>query len=360
MKKIAILCTANIKHMTLISLYTERFVAENQDFDIIYIDKYHEVEKYQGANKLFRYELFLKPNWTFTRKLIAYWGFKKYAINVIKNQNYDFIIVWNEFTAFMFEDYLGRHFQNRYCVNIRDENYNHISMIQHRYKRVLEKSCFNTISSDRFRSVFPKGDYLFIQSYNRELIKDVEKVKEKRVINEPLRLMFIGRMSYPNTIKRAIDAFANDLRFELWLIGEGCDTFESYVKEIRVSNVIIRGAFQPEETKEYLQYADIIFSLNKENDVHSDTLLPIKLYYAIGRNIPILAYKSSYTYEYAKKYGFDIGISDIEFDRIGDIVFKRYSEISQTEIVSGCQKALSDINVAREKLDDLINRFILV
>ena len=165
MKKIAILCAANIKHMTLISLYTERLVASGQDFDIIYIDKYHEAEKYEGAKKIFRYELFLKPNWTFTRKLIAYWGFRKYAIDVVKKENYDFIIVWNEFTAFMFEDYLRCNFQNRYCVNIRDENYNHIALIQYRYKRVLEKSCFNTISSDRFRSIFPKGEYLFVQSY---------------------------------------------------------------------------------------------------------------------------------------------------------------------------------------------------
>lgn len=359
MKKVVFICAANIKHMTLISLYTERFMNAGQEFDIIYIDKYHEIEMYNGANNLYRYELFINPNWSFPRKLIAYWGFRKFAINIINIKKYDFIIVWNEFTAFMFESYLRNVFPGRYCVNIRDENYNYIPFVQYKYKKVLEKSCFNTISSDGFRTIFPKGNYLFVQSYNRILIESVEKSSRKRNNDESIRIMFIGRMSYPDTMKRAINALANDSRFELWLIGEGCDIFRDYIKKLEAANIIIYGAFHPAETGKFLKNADIIYSLNKENDVHSDTLLPIKLYYAIGRNIPILAYKSSYTYEYAKKYGIDIGITNAEFKCIGDIIYNRYNELSYKEIAEGCNRAMVDIEQSRQKLDELIFRFIL-
>ena len=358
MKKIAFICAANIKHMTLISLYTDKFKEIGQKFDIIYIDKYHEVEEYNGASNLYRFELTLKSDWSFPRKLVAYWGFRKFVKEVINKEQYDFLIIWNEFTAFMLEDYLRKRYAHKYCVNIRDENYNHIPLIQYRYKKVLEKSCFNTISSDRFREVFPKSEYLFVQSYNKELIDGVEVASSKRDLSLPIRIMFIGRMSYPETMRRAIEAFANDNRFELWLIGDGCDIFANRVKELHANNIIIHGAFAPRETTQYLANADIIYSLNKENDVHSDTLLPIKLYYAIGRHIPILVYKSSYTYEYAKKYGFDIGITDAEFDRIGDIVFDRYVKLQQRDIDDGCELAIKDIEYSRIKLNTMIEKYI--
>ncbi len=358
MKKVAFICAANIKHMTLISLYTDLFRKCGQNFDIIYVDKYHEIEEYDGVGKLYRYELTLKPNWSFFRKLIAYWGFKKFAINIIKKEQYDFIIVWNEFTGFMFEDFLRKKYAFRYCINIRDENFNHISFIQHRYKRMIEKSCFNTISSDRFKEIFPKGDYLFIQSYNKELIKGVECVSQKRSENEPIRVMFIGRMSYPETMGRAIEAFANDKRFELWLIGDGCETFRGRVKEMNADNVIIHGAFKPKETVEYLKHADVIYSLNKENDIHSDSLLPIKLYYAIARHVPILAYKSSYTYEYAKKYGFGIGITDAEFKNIANVVLDEYNLLQQKDVDEGCYRALEDIEKGRCELNRLITKHV--
>lgn len=359
MKKIAFVCCANIKHMTLISLYTDLFKKIGQEFDIIYIDKYHEIEKYDGARRLHRFELALRSNWSFPRKFVAYWSFRKYAIDIIIKEKYDFLIIWNEFTGFMFEDFLRRRYVNKYCINIRDENYNHLPLVQYRYKRMIDKSTFNTISSDRFREIFPKGDYLFVQSYNKDLIDGVKIAQRKRNPGEPIRIMFIGRMSYPETMGRAVQAFANDDRFELWLIGKGCETFKNKVEELSANNITIRGAFEPIETAYYLENADIIYSLNKENDTHSDMLLPIKLYYAIGRHIPILVYKSSYTYEYAKKYGFDIGIFDYEFVNIGDIVYNRYSELKQKDIDAGCKEALEDIEESRLELNKLVEKYIL-
>lgn len=359
MKKIAFICTANIKHMTLISLYTDVFKQAGQAFDIIYVDKYHELEKYNGAGKLFRYELKLNPKWSFTKKFIHYWGFRRYAIEVIEKERYDFLIVWNEFTAFMFEDYLRKRFAGRYCVNIRDENYNHIPFIQWRYKRVIEKSCFNTISSDRFRKVFPKGEYYFIHSYNIELMKDITPVLEKRSEEQPIRIMFIGRMSYPESMKKMIDALANNEKFEFYMIGAGCEEFEPYINEKKYKNIVIHGAFPPQNTSVFLEQADIIYSLNKEHDTHSDTLLPIKLYYAVGKHIPILTFKSSYTYEFAKKHNMDIGINTSDFPHIAEIIWNRYRELDQRRIDAGCKSAMNEIRESHEVLKKLICKYIV-
>jgi hypothetical protein len=357
-KKICILGTANIKHMTLISLYTDIFKEVGQEFDIIYLDKYHEIEKYD-AHKLYRYELNIESDWSFPRKLVRYWSFRKFAINIINREKYDFIIVWNEFTAFMFSDFLSRHYANRYCVNIRDQNYNRNPLVQFKYKQAMNKSCFATISSERFRKIFPKYDYLFVHSFNKNLIKDLTPVLGKRELGKPLRIMFIGRMSYPESVYKTIDALGNDDRFEVSFIGAGCGTLNSYVNDRDLHNIIIHDSFDPEETTKFLQSVDIIYSLNKENDVHSDTLLPIKLYYAIGKHVPILVYKSSYTYEFAKEHNMDIGICDSDFEQLGNLIWKRYQDLKQQKIDEGCNRALNEIMVSHQQLKEKIEKFIL-
>lgn len=357
-KKICILGTANLKHMTLISLYTEHFRKAEQPFDIIYLDKYHEIEEYDAQN-LYRYELNINKNWSFVRKLMQYWKFKKYAIDIITREKYDFIIVWNEFTAFMFADFLRKKYCHSYCVNIRDQNFNKNPYVQYQYKKVIEKSCFSTVSSPRFVDIFPKSEYLFVHSYNEALVKELRPVEQKRDIDMPIRLMFIGRMSYPESIHKTIDALGGDKRFIIYFIGAGCDEFKDVVEKKKVDNVVIKGAFDPKDTAKLLEEADIIYSLNKENDVHSDSLLPIKLYYAIKKHIPILAYKSSYTYEYANQHNMAIGIESKDFEQLGDIIHTAYKDMSQERITVGCVMAMKDIKDSHIKLEKSIERYML-
>ena len=355
---VCILGTANLKHMTLITLYTEELKRAGQAFDIIYIDKYHK-EEASDAQTLYRYELNLKEEWPFYRKLIHYWSFRKFAIDIIQKKKYKFIIVWNEFTALMFSDFLKRRYPGRYCVNIRDENFNGNPLVQHRYKQAVSKSCFSTISSERFREIFPKADYLFIHSYNDAIIKDLKPVEGKREDGQKIRIMFIGRASYPETIYKTIDAIGGDPRFELWLIGMRCNMFLPYVEEKALSNVVIHDSFPPAETAKFLASADIIYSLNKENEAHSDTLLPIKLYYAIGRHIPILAFTSSFTYEYAKRFGIEIGVTGGDFKNLGDLIFTKYRSMDQQSIAAGCNAALEEICGTNRELKRRIDLHIL-
>lgn len=54
MKKVAILSAVNIKHMSLISLYTDILKNHEVQVDIIYMDKYGEDEVFDCDNK-YRY-----------------------------------------------------------------------------------------------------------------------------------------------------------------------------------------------------------------------------------------------------------------------------------------------------------------
>lgn len=341
-KKICILGANNLKHMTLISLYTDIFEEYNQSYDIIYLDRYHKEEN-SDAENVYRYELNLKTEWPLPVKLAKYWGFRKYAVDIIEQNNYDFVIAWNEFTAFMFSDYLAKKYKGRYSINIRDYNYNNVFIVQNRLRKAVENARFSTISSARFLNFLPKGNYLFIHSYNHKILSGLPSKTTKKTKEAVINIMFIGRMSYPDTIKKTIDTLGNDKRFQLYLIGAGCDSFSDYVKENGYKNVLIHDSFEASETASFLDKADIIYSLNKENEIFSDVLLPIKLYYAIHMHVPVLAFKSSYTYEYAHSHNFGIGITMSTFENIGDIVYDTYHSIPYRDLEIGCNEAMEEI-----------------
>ena len=68
MKKIAILSAVNIKHMSLVSLYTTFLKAHNIPYDIIYMDKYDEQaisQQQQGYSYNYYGSFFLPPNQQF-------------------------------------------------------------------------------------------------------------------------------------------------------------------------------------------------------------------------------------------------------------------------------------------------------
>ena len=357
-KKICILGATNIKHMTLSSLYTRELLSNGQPYDIIYVDRYNEIEPTDAENR-YRFQLEISREWSFVKKLMHYWKFRKYAIGIIKKNRYDFIIVWNEFTAFMFSDFLSKYYKGKYCVNIRDYNYNNVFLVQHRLKNAVRNASFSTISSERFLEFLPKEDYLFVHSYNESLLGNLEPVKEKRAKGEKIRVLFIGRMSYPESKVKTIHALGNDKRFEFWLVGAGCGEYVHIVEENGYDNIIIKDSFKPSDTSKYLENADVIFSLNKESEVFSDVLLPIKLYYAIKKQVPILAYKSSYTFEYADKLGIAIGVADKEIANVGDIIAERYEEMEQKQIRHGCESAMKEIRSTHVALREKIKKYVL-
>ncbi|MDP3014534.1 MAG: hypothetical protein Q8M92_09845, partial [Candidatus Subteraquimicrobiales bacterium] len=157
MAKICILSTVNLKHMTLVSLYTDFFDKNNIRYDIIYIDKYFSDEE-NTAENVYKLNLSINKDWTFFYKLIKYWKFKKYAKEIIESKNYEFIIVWNSFTAFMFSDLLLKQYNGNYCINIRDYAKEKFYPVYRVLKKVIENSSFTTISSDGFKKFLPEFD----------------------------------------------------------------------------------------------------------------------------------------------------------------------------------------------------------
>ncbi|WP_277956746.1 hypothetical protein [Staphylococcus lugdunensis] len=211
--KIAILGATNIKHMSLISHYLDHIDLKNNQVDILYTDKYGIDEKFEGLTNYYKYTVNIDSNWSLARKALKYYSFKSYAIDIIKHNNYDFLIVWGSYTGHLFKKFLTKYYKGRYILNIRDYFYEKNRVVFARMTQLVNFSYMSTISSDGFLKFLPKSKkYQVVYSYNSKIINQA-KSEKNIVLQKPLKISFIGNVRFLDINKKILKELKNDSRF---------------------------------------------------------------------------------------------------------------------------------------------------
>lgn len=355
--KICILSIVNIKHMSLISLYTTFFDKYGIEYDIIYIDKYNEEEK-TTANRIYRYPIFVDREWSKLRKLLVYWGFKSFAEKIINENKYDFVIVWRSETAHLFVNLLARKMKGKYCLNIRDYCMEENFLIFKRIRKVIKNSCFTTISSEGFESFLPRSNYLTVHSYNDSLLNQTMPKKGFKKIGEPINICFIGYVRFFETDKKLIDALGNDSRYVLQFFGEGSHYLEDYAKKRNIKNMEFIKGFKVEETGKLLQKADVINNLYGNNNIALDTAISTRYYYALYMNIPILVFQGTYMEKVSHEAGIGFAVSE-DFSTLADDFYTWYHSLDFNQFKSNCKDEIARIHSENREFNFLLKNIFL-
>lgn len=356
--KICILSTVNIKHMTLISLYTSYFEKNNMKYDLIYIDKYDDNEE-SFAENTFKFPIKIKREWSFFRKLMSYWKFKKFAEDIVKKEKYDFIIVWNTYTAIMFSRFLIKKYKNRYSVNIRDYGYEKNPFIFRRVRNAIQNSTFNTISSKGFETFLPENNYVTVHSFNKKILSQCIPKSTLREKGEPIRITFIGYVRFFEKDKQILDLLGNDERYIIQYFGEGANILEQYAINKGYSNVKFHDRFEPQATASLLNETDVINNLYGVGDIALDTAISIKMYYAVFMNLPILVFKDTYMEKVTKEY--NIGFSvDKDMKNLANEFYEWYHELDSNDIVNECNRFKKHIKLDNKLFEETLMRYFPV
>ncbi|MCM3709212.1 hypothetical protein [Sporosarcina luteola] len=355
MKKICILSAVNIKHMSLISLYTEKLNKKNIPFDIIYMDKYGIEESISAENKYVFKNIIRKKDNVF-KKTIQYFRFKKFATPILEENNYDFIIVWNDVAIFMFAKYLSRKWRNKYCLNIRDYAKQDNFLLTNRYKKVIENSAFATISSEGFKEFLPSYNYVHVHSLNPEFIPvtDRNKFTLKRT---PLKITFIGNIRFLDVNRNLLDIFKNDDRFILAYFGINANELRKYSEEKCINNVEFYDEFPVAETERFLRKMDLVNNLYGSNDKSLDYAISIKLYHGVLTGSPILANKNTYSGKLVEELGIGIAIDKID-KNLPDTIFNWYERINPELFNENLEKFKNKIKRDNEIFNQYFEKII--
>lgn len=355
--KIAVVSTVNVKHMTLISKYTSLFQKKSINFDLINIDKYGEDEDIGQTNQ-YKYKIHVEREWSFFKKLKKYIGFYGFSKKIIKENEYDYLVIWNSFTAvILFPMLLGR-MRKKYILNIRDYAFEKNKIIYFFMSRLVSNSIFTTISSRGFLSFLPKSKkYIMMHSFNEDILSEDLVTTQKRKPNEPIRICFIGNVRFFENDKKLLEVFKNDQRFILQFFGQNSEVLEDYANIHNIENVEFIGRFDHTKTRELLKKADVINNLYGYNNIALDTAISIKFYYALHLNLPILVYPNTFIAMESEKMGNGYIVNEVNPD-LPNKFYKWYMELNYDQMSLNCKKSLETIKKENEEFNNKLEIFL--
>lgn len=359
MKKVAILSAVNVKHMSLISLYTDILKKYDVRVDFIYMDKYGEDEPFDCDNK-YRYVNVIERNWNPVKKVMGYLSFIPYAQKILNENKYDFVIVWNDVAIFMFADYLRRKYKGKYCVNIRDNVLYDKKFFQRRYEKCFLNSAFNTISSKGYLDFLPKKpEYMQIHSLNLSALQGMKTHDRMRVEGETIRIGFIGYVRFFERNKKLLDVFKNDSRFELHYYGKGAEVMGKYAEENGIINTNFHGGFPVSDTAKYLERIDIINNLYGNDNLNLRKAISIKFFHALYAKIPILISPDTYVGKLAQELGVGFEVSDDSIDEeLPDRLYSWYKSIDFNALCSNAEQYLTMAKQENNRLEQRLTAIL--
>lgn len=334
--RIAILSVGDYRHITLISKYTNYFDEHGVYYDVICTDRHND-----SIARSHVYQFPFSETKNSIEKIKEFLRFRRWAIEVIKENTYDFIVVWNENTALLFSDFLLINFKNKYCVNIRDVDFLDQKFLNIIRGRVVRNSRFSTYCSTAPLD-FPKGySYYIMRSMNLKVLKHVNKRVSFRSKSEPIRIGFLGKIRFPEANEEIIRAFGNDARYQIFFIGSGSETLEEFKKN--VINLHLIGTYEPEDTAKYLEELDVINSYFGTKVLGYERMSSIRFSYAPYMHIPVIVGANTNMEEEGVRYGFAYGFGRCPVENEADNFFKWYHCQDVDMFIEGCEAYCDDV-----------------
>ena len=356
MSKICILSAVNIKHMAMISLYTERLLRDGIDFDIVYMDKYGEEEDFPATNKYVFKNIIdhEQPRW---KKAIRYMRFRSYAINVLNKNQYDFIIVWNDVAIIMFADYLARKWRGKYALNIRDYCHQRFRPIYWMFSWVIRNSSFTTVSSLGFCEFLPPSDYIQVHSLNMPVLRKLSPRDSFRAVDQPIRIGFVGYVRFIEINSRLLDIFKNDPRFELHYYGAHSEYLQEYAIDNGIHNACFHGAFPVQDTNVYMDKIDVVNNLYGNQSLALDYALSIKLYNGVWCRLPILVCPGTYMEKIADEYKIGYTVHSYD-DDLKDRVYEWYRNLDFDIFNDNCERFIATVEKENQAFENAYQHHI--
>lgn len=355
-KKVVILSVADLRHMTMISLYTSYLENNNIRYDIICMDRYSESQKV--SSNIYRYAWNTKGNEPKIKKVVPFLKFRGFALKLLRKNDYSFIIVWNENTTLLFSDFLLKQKnKNKYCINIRDLDFSKIFLANIIRRKVIYHSAFTTSCVPLIHECLPQNyNYTIMISKNDSILKDCEKRINKRDKNKPIRISYIGKVRFIEEDKKIIRAFGNDKRYLLQFFGTGAEQLESFIKENGYQNVVLKGTFDVNKTAELLAESDVIHSYFGKNIYAWEYFLPIRFGYAPYIHLPTLVTPGSHLASIIKEY--KIGFIVNNFDTLANDFYKWYDLMNYKDFMEGCENYCEYVDEINKKFYEKCDYYI--
>lgn len=261
--RVGILMFQNMRYAPFLNMY-EKLLNEIDyvEYDVIYYERDKSLSEIKDEHHI---ALTWHGNGTLAapkyEKFANFLFYAKNAKKLLKQKEYDFIIVLTTFPAVLLSNYLSKNYAGRFIVDIRDYTLEGFRPYYKLEKKAFCKAAMCVISSPGFVNFLPKLEYNTCHNIDAN-VEIIEKSTFKRAEKRSIILSYIGSISYETQCKQLIDLVVNDERFEFHLYGNEANGTEvsDYVVSANNPRVKMMGAFTSADKSRIYGDSDLVFN----------------------------------------------------------------------------------------------------
>ena len=290
-------------------------------------------------------------------KVKAFGDYRKFIIKILKDSQYDRIIVFTIQLAIYMSKILLRQYKGKYIVDIRD--YSKILKIPFAYgvlSKILRNSALNCISSPGFKQWLPKDeDYIISHNININTLKCQSYIREQ--FANPLRILTIGSIRDAESNKFILSQLGDNRDFVLKFAGEGpaLPLLKSFAESHRLHNVSFTGKYKKSDESNIVTKCDLINILLPHNMV-SDFLMSNRFYLSVMYRKPMIVNRGCYQAKIVSRYNLGVVLDSTRGveNQIRSYVENFNYELYNANCEAFIQKVIKDINLFEAKLKNII------
>lgn len=302
--RIAMVCPSNMLYMPYLAGYEKILEELGVNYDIINWDRFkiEEQSKFVYRDSKFGHQ----------RGPFDYYKFSKFVLNLLKDNNYDKIIIFGIQIVYFTKRYLIKEYSNKYIIDIRDYN----KIIKYfNIRKPIDNSVFTVLSSHGFKKWIPNiNKYIINHNTLINSTNSLYNVDSTLNTKDSITINYIGSIRDYKINIDFINSVKNKKNINLNYFGEGLinKDLEDYLLDNNIENVRLTGRYIKEQEQELYLNSDIINILIPNTDINSKTLSPNRLYTAAIYGKPVIAFEGTYIAEIIKKYHLGLVINSFE------------------------------------------------
>lgn len=304
--KVAIIIPSVHWNCPYADVYARLFDRNDIDYDIISFNR-----KLDKEDTKYHFDYGLSNGSGALKKLIANLKYCSYVKKVLKNEQYDRLVIFSSQVGLGLLGYLLRYYKGKYIFDYRD-----ISVEQHLmypFKELLGHSFMNVVSSPGFLRVLPhKFKYEICHNLNVSIAENAidENINGGWTIGNKHIITIGGIRDYEANIN-VIDAIKGKDGYSLSFVGRGESSprLAEYCKRNNITNVSFVGFYKKEEEPGYIKEADFINIFYPRVITH-DTAVSNRFYNSLIFKKPMITTANTTQGDYASNYQVGVALDD--------------------------------------------------
>lgn len=344
MSKIALIVPNNLWVSPYLSIYTRLFDEIGVKYDTISWNREGRIE--DGIQFNYREN---------SRSPIAVlWSYIKYARflkKIIRKNGYEKLVIFTPQVGLFLIPFLEKYYKGKYIFDYRDLSLEQKSIFRNRFRRVLDFSYANVISSPGFKKYLPKNyNYIISHNFNVEIVKKAISTEIKPYEGNVLSILTIGALR-TDMNPQVMDALGGVAGFKLSFVGKGisAEYLESYAKEKGYKNVVFTGYYKKDDEPDIYEVHSMVNIVYPLIPSHISAISN-RFYNSLIYKRPMIVSKNTAQGDYAQQYKVGLVVDTCENLRkaITDYINKFDYQIYSTRCNDLLIKFLGDYETFRK------------